>query len=215
MPVHRIEAAKARFESIDLLQREFSRADILDAFEHVQQPASRAATLFTQEGRLAPLLKDALPFLHDRVTYNENLAGVRHTRQQDVAADPTGPSRRRRQRLPLLDDLLHEEMFRHDHQVSHAGRDGIVHQHQVRIVRGGQPLRHRAERAIDDPRTESRSLALEFELLVTSCAEQVRDPSIVGEFRETLMPAIGTEGIGARLDTTLPLRWLPFRPLPR
>ena len=84
-------------------------------------------------------------------------------------------------------------MFRHDHQVSHAGRDGIVHQHKVRVIGGRKPLGHRAERAIGDPRAEPRLLALQFEFLVAACAEQVRHRSIVGEFRETLVPAIGAE----------------------
>jgi hypothetical protein len=107
-------------------------------------------------------------------------AGISPRSEKDVATDPARAFRRRRERLPLLDDLSHEKMTRDEEQVGHRQANRVVvHQDQVRIVVARQPLAHRPERPVVDFLPKLSLLTLEFEVLATLDTAEVGDGSVV------------------------------------
>lgn len=71
----------------------------------------------SEEKRLLTFLKNQILGPNDATLDDVNLARLRHAIEPDFRSDLASTSRGRGQRLSLLDDVSHEEMFRHDQQI--------------------------------------------------------------------------------------------------
>ena len=169
-------------ESVDLVKREVPRAERLDAFHDVEQPAARLRRFVSEEKRLLPFREHQVLCANDAGLNDMNLAGLRDAAEQDIGPDPARAPRGGSQWLSFLDDLANEKVLWDDEQIDDRKRLEIVfHEEQVRIVACSEPLAFRLEGAIDNPRAEFALLTLEFELLATGGAKEVCKRAIVGE----------------------------------
>lgn len=119
-----------------------------------------------------------------------------HLTDQDVAPLPARATRRGRQRLAGLDDVLGEEMPGHDNQVGDRGAISVIaHGEQAGIVARRQPRSHRAEGAIRNRVAQSAFLGLELELLSAGVADEIPDGRVVRQGPQPMRPAGRTEHV--------------------
>src|SRR5580704_4359393 len=112
-----VEIAEMAFERVDLVKGELAFSERLDAIHDVEQPSARVRRFIPEEKRPLPFRENRLLRANDTTSNDVNFARVRNAVEQNFRADPSGTTRRHRQRLALLDDLADEEMFGHDEQV--------------------------------------------------------------------------------------------------
>src|ERR1700730_2394933 len=150
MPVVGIELSQSVFEGVDIIELELGSADHLDAFHDFDQPAARLESFIAQEKRPLPLCEYLFFRLRLPIPNNKYFSRCRNLVQDDHASDPAGAPCRGCERLPLLDDLAHKELFWNNEQVRDAPLFQIVFQKkEVGIVAGGQAVAHGAKGAVE------------------------------------------------------------------
>src|SRR5689334_9741893 len=114
------------FEGVDFIQREFALAERLDAFQDIDQPATRLKRFVSEKKRLLPFLKHSLFRTNDSVVNDMNLAGLRHLAEQNIRSDPARAERRRRKRLTRLNNIADKKVLRDDQEVHNSKRFPII-----------------------------------------------------------------------------------------
>ena len=116
-----------------------------------------------------------------------------HLTDQDVAPPPARATRRGRQRLAGLDDVLGEEMAGHDDQVGDRGAIPVItHGEQAGIVTRRQPRGHRAEGTIRDRLAQSAvCLALSSNSSVQASHTKSPTGELFGKARNRSAPQAG------------------------
>src|SRR4051812_40133679 len=84
---------------------------------HLNEPTPRFYSFIPQKKRLVPFCQHRFFWFELTFTDDENLARCRNPIQQNVGSDPARTSSSWRERLPLLDNVSHEEMFWNNGQV--------------------------------------------------------------------------------------------------
>jgi hypothetical protein len=137
-----IKIAEMAFERVDLVKGELALAERLDAIHDVEQPSARVRRFIPEEKRFPPFGEDRFLRANDTTLNDVNFARFGNTVEQNFRADPSGATRRHRQRLALLDDLADEEMFWHNEQVGGWRRRKIVPRRTVDSCGGKFAFQH-------------------------------------------------------------------------
>ena len=128
-PVHGVEPAEARFESINPVEVKFPRADFFHALHNVYEPASRCEKFISQEQRLPPKVQNSLSIKDQTIPNDIDFAGFGNARQKYIRPYSTCSTSCLLEGFTFLDYIHDKEMLRYDKEVSDPGIDSVVQEH--------------------------------------------------------------------------------------
>jgi uncharacterized protein YndB with AHSA1/START domain len=198
VPVVGIEVAQDALIGVNVVEPELVLSDCFDAFHHLDEPASCFDTFLSQEQRPPPLREHSFLGLNLTVSNNEDFSGLRDAVEQDVAACPACPTRSGSKRLSLLDDFMNEKVLWNHEKIGDAELlQVVVQQHQVGVVRCLHPLRHGAERTVNNFCAKSVFLTFELVFFAARRAIEIRRGTIGRELTYSSMSTAWAKHLAA------------------